>query len=420
MTAIQLCGQIIAKDIDEASLQEKLRDHYLNFKGRVPQCLCTPIPARLYIAKLGVRFLLKRWPGSGHEHAIDCDRYEAPPEASGLGKLMGSAIREDTLTGDIELKLGFPLKKQPRTAISAELVEAQGQESDLNESAAGSTSKVSLRAVLHYLWDQAELTHWKPGMKGKRNWWVVQSRLLDAAARMTTKGLRLEKRLYIPEPFKPETKEQIRLRRRGFFQSVASQKAARELLMFLFEVKEISPSPYGYKLIAKNVPDDNFFLTADLYKLLRKRFATELEMFERADGQCHLMALGTISVKPSGIVNIEEMTLMATTGDWIPVTDQQEAVVVDYSVTTGRQFIKPLKYNMGAGRALAAMLFTDTPVQPMALYIVKPDDSDALIEARRELQAAGRSLSVEWHVADDPIPTTVIDQVPTLRMAKIV
>lgn len=295
MTAIQLCGQIIAKDIDEASLQEKLRDHYLNFKGRVPQCLCTPIHARLYIAKLGVRFLLKRWPGSGHEHAIDCDRYEAPPEASGLGKLMGSAIREDTLTGDIELKLGFPLKKQPRTAISAELVEAQGQESDLNESAAGSTSKVSLRAVLHYLWDQAELTHWKPGMKGKRNWWVVQSRLLDAAARMTTKGLRLEKRLYIPEPFKPETKEQIRLRRRGFFQSVASQKAARELLMFLFEVKEISPSPYGYKLVAKNVPDDNFFLTADLYKLLRKRFATELEMFERADGQCHLMALGTIS-----------------------------------------------------------------------------------------------------------------------------
>jgi hypothetical protein len=36
------------------------------------------------------------------------------------------------------------------------------------------------------------------------------------------------------------------------------------------------------------------------------------------------------------------------------------------------------------------------------------------------LQAAGRSLSVEWHVADDPIPTTAIDQVPTLRMAKIV
>ncbi|ESQ75650.1 hypothetical protein ABAC402_08985 [Asticcacaulis sp. AC402] len=42
----------------------------------------------------------------------------------------------------------------------------------------------------------------------------------------------------------------------------------RELLMFLFEVKEISPSPYGYKLVAKNVPDDNFYVTADFYKLL--------------------------------------------------------------------------------------------------------------------------------------------------------
>jgi hypothetical protein len=93
-------------------------------------------------------------------------------------------------------------------------------------------------------------------------------------------------------------------------------------------------------------------------------------------------------------------------------------VVVDYSVTTGRQFIKPLKYNMGAGRALAAMLYTDTPGQPTALYIVKLDDSDALIEARRELQGAGRSLSVEWHVADDPIPTSVIDAIPSARFER--
>lgn len=418
MRGIMLCDGRLAENVDDVTLQAQLGQHYAGFKGKPPLCLCTDIHVRMYIAKFGERYLLKRWPGSGHEHAVDCDRYEAPPEASGLGKLMGSAIREDMVTGDIELKLGFPLKKQPRTAVTADSVEAQGQESDLNESAASSTSKVSLRAVLHYLWDQAELTHWKPGMKNKRNWWVVQSRLLDAAARMTTKGLRLQKRLYIPEPFKPDAKEQIRLRRRGFFQSVASQKAARELLMFLFEVKEISPSPYGYKLVAKNVPDDNFYLTADLNKLLRKRFSTELEMFERADGQCHLMALGTLSVKPSGIVNIEEMTLMATTGDWIPVADQQEAVVVDYSVTTGRQFIKPLKYNMGAGRALAAMLYTDTPGQPTALYIVKPDDSDALIEARREMQGAGRSLSVEWHVADDPIPTSVIDAIPSARFER--
>jgi len=411
MPGYTICGERQPSDLNDADLQDLLRRHYADFKGQPALCLCTDLRPRMYIARLADQFVLKRWPGSGHEHAVDCDRYEPPLEASGLGRLMGSAIREDTLTGDIELRLGFPLKKQPRNSAAP----AEAHPEDATEEAQdgkSSSSRAGFRAILHYLWDQAELTHWKPGMKGKRNWWVVRNRLLGAAARMTAKGTRLNRRLFIPEPFKVEAKDEIRLRRRALLQTVASHKAARELMMFLVEVKEIAPSTYGYKLVAKNVPDDPLYMSEELYGTIRRRFETELEMFSRAEARGHLMAFGTVSVKPSGIATIEDLTLMATTAEWIPVCDETEAVIVDYSVATSRAFVKPLKYNMGSGRALAAVLFTDTPEKPTAFYVVRPDETDILVKAREDLLQSTATRPVLWRLADDPIPTAAIDGIP--------
>lgn len=411
MPGYVICGERQPPNLDEGAIQDLLRRHYADYKGQPALCLCNALRPRMYIARLGDQFVLKRWPGSGHEHAVDCDRYEPPLEASGLGRLLGSAIREDTLTGDVELRLGFPLKKQPRSAAAP--AEPRPEDATDDDGTGSSTSRAGLRAILHYLWDQAELTHWKPGMKGKRNWWVVRNRLLAAAARMSAKGKRLHRRLFIPEPFRVEAKDEIRLRRRALLQTVASHKAARELMMFLIEVKEIAPSTYGYKLVARNVPEDPLYMSEELYGLLRRRFETELEMFARADGQGHLVAFGTLSVKPSGISTIEDLTLMATTAEWLPVCDETEAIIVDYAVATGRAFVKPLKYNMAQGRALAAVLFTDGPDKPTAFYVVRPDETDVMVKAREELFQSTATHPVLWRIADTPIPTDLIDAIPS-------
>ena len=414
MPGYMICGERQPTNLDDGAMQDVLRRHYADYKGQPALCLCTDLRPRLYIARLADQFVLKRWPGSGHEHAADCDRYEPPLEASGLGRLLGSAIREDTLTGDVELRLGFPLKKQPRNSAAPAEAHPEDATED-GQDGKSSTSRAGFRALLHYLWDQAELTHWKPGMKGKRNWWVVRNRLLGAAARMTAKGTRLSRRLFIPEPFRVETKDEIRLRRRALLQTVASHKAARELMMFLVEVKEIAPSTYGYKLIARNVPDDPIYMSEELYGTIGRRFETELEMFSRPEGQGHLIAFGTLSVKPSGIATIEDLTLMAMTAEWIPVCDETEAVIVDYSVVTGRAFVKPLKYNMGQGRALAAVLYTDSPEKPTAFYVVRSDETEVLVKAREELLASTTTCSVLWHLADQPNPYLLIDSIASVR-----
>ena len=48
---------------------------------------------------------------------------------------------------------------------------AAGADSD---SVASSGTKLSLRGLLHYLWDQGELTRWQPGFAGKRTWSTVR------------------------------------------------------------------------------------------------------------------------------------------------------------------------------------------------------------------------------------------------------
>ena len=63
----------------------------------------------MYIAQLGEHLVLKRMPNSGKAHAPDCDSFEPPPELSGLGQVMGSAIREDPDAGLTTLKLDLNL-----------------------------------------------------------------------------------------------------------------------------------------------------------------------------------------------------------------------------------------------------------------------------------------------------------------------
>jgi hypothetical protein len=74
-------------------------------------------------------------------------------------------------------------------------------------------TRLSLRGLLHYLWDQAELTRWHPGFAGKRTWGTVRKHLLLAAEDKTARGGSLQSRLYIPELFSVDQRDAINARR---------------------------------------------------------------------------------------------------------------------------------------------------------------------------------------------------------------
>ncbi|NKR30190.1 DUF1173 family protein [Rhodococcus hoagii] len=365
--------------------------------GHRPLCACTPQGVEMYTAKVGGTYIIKRMPGSGAEHALSCESYEPPPELSGLGQVQGSAITEDTDSGVTTLRLGFSLSK----AGGKTAPEASGAPSD---SVATDGTKLTLRGMLHYLWEEAGFNRWTPAMAGRRNWSVVRKYLLEAAAGKNAKGKGIVESLYVPERFSVEQKEAIAARRMQQMMAVASSGTGRrKLLLAIGEVKEIAQSRFGHKIILKHAADCPFMMNEDLYKRMTKRFESELALWDAVES-AHLMVVGTFAVGTTGVASFEELSLMVVTENWIPFENTFDKLVIDAMTDAGRPFMKGLRYNLADSVPLASVVATDTEPTPTALYIIGPEADDDDVSRVNELAAYSALASWIWNSGSDPMP----------------
>ena len=106
--------------------------------------------------------------------------------------------------------------------------------------------------LLHYLWDQAELTRWHSGFAGKRNWATVRLHLFQAAESKIARGCALDAKLYIPEVFSVEHRDAINARRIAqCAHSIDTPGKPQHLMLLTAEVKEFVPAQYGFKAVIK-------------------------------------------------------------------------------------------------------------------------------------------------------------------------
>lgn len=321
-------------------------------RRRRPLCLCRPDGVEMYIARLAGSYIVKRMPGTGSRHAPGCPSFEPREDLSGIGPLLGTAITEDPDTGLSTLKLGFSLSRRPgrtpptRTPLGA------------NRSAT-SMARLSLLALLHFLWDQAELTRWHPGFAQRRTWGAVRRQLQQAAAQMLTCGESLAARLYIPEPFYVDQQDAILARRHTRWTDTGcTGSLTARLLLMIAEVKEIMPSRHGYKAIIKHVPDLAFAVDAALYSRLERRFAQELALWSSAD-DIHMIIMATLSFSHGGLPQIAQLTLMTVTEQWLPVETMTERQLVCKLVRNRRRFTKMLRYDLSPDTRIPSLTLTD-------------------------------------------------------------
>jgi hypothetical protein len=363
-----------------------------------PKCQCLVEGIEMYVARLGEGFIVKRMPNTGSRHAPDCPSYEPPPEASGLGQVLGTAIKEDPATGETTLKLGFSMSKLGgRTTMPA-----PGSPAD---SVASDGSRLSLRGLLHYLWDQADLTRWQPGFAGRRNWGTVRRHLLLAAEGKVARGEALQSRLYIPEVFSVEQRDALNTRRTAQWQyAVAAPGRPQHLMLLIAEVKEIVPARYGYKTVVKHVPDQAFALDEQLYRRLGRRFDAELALWGSTDN-VRMVTIATFAVSDAGIPTIAEMSLMPVTMQWIPVEDSFERQLVEHLVAEARSFIKGLRYNLRRDQCLASATLTDVENAGAMLFIAPAGvDETLLFDTVRGAGANGASTTWVWRTASEAMP----------------
>ena len=270
-----------------------------------------------------------------------------------------------------------------------------------SDSVASSGTKLSLRGLLHYLWDQAELTRWQPGFAGRRTWSTVRKHLLQAAENKIARGDSLRTRLYIPEAFSVDQRDAINARRVAqWSQAIAAPGKPQHLMLLIAEVKEIVPARYGFKAVVKHVPDQAFALDEQLYRRLGRRFESALALWGAAD-DIHMVMIATFSVAAAGIPTIVELSLMPVTRHWLPVEDGFEKQLIERLVADGRSFVKGLRYNLGAESALASATLTDCEGSAPLLFVVHAGIEDN----GRYLQVCDPSVPVwQWSPSREAMP----------------
>jgi len=361
-----------------------------------PLCLCTDSGEEMYIARFGDAFILKRMPFTGSLHAPDCPSYEPPPEISGRGELLGSAIREDPASGITVLKLGFAISREPTRSIAP----VPGADSD---SVLADGTRLSLRGLLHYLWDEAELTRWQPAFAGRRSWATVRKHLLEAAAGKVVRGRSLTDRLYIPEVFGADRRNEIAARRlRQWTGTGLAFREPRDLLIAIAEVKEISAARFGFKAVLKHVPDQAFPIDDKLYRRMEHRFERELSLWGASDAM-HMLMIATFAVREGGAPRIHELSLMPVTAEWLPVEDAFEIQLVEMLLREGRRFHKVLRYNVRGKLHVPTAILLDT-VPPCALSIVGGSSDERQMRHEHSDPSCAKVTHWSWEIGRSPPP----------------
>ncbi|NEI74695.1 DUF1173 family protein [Rhizobium lusitanum] len=362
-----------------------------------PMCMCKEPPAPMYIARVEDQYLIKRMPLSGRDHDPSCPSYEPPYELSGLGPLIGNAIQIDA-SGKADLKLDFSLTKRgPRAAPSAL---AQPSEHGIRSE----PRKLSLRAMLHYLWEAGELTEWRSTWTGRRGWGRVRASLLNAAAQMTARGTILGEMLFVPEVFHPEDKDGIAARRAVALKGVqATDAGPRKLMMIVAEVKEFSAAREGQRIVVRHMPFP-LMIEESAWRRLVARYELELELW-RSNETFHLIVIATFGVSAAGIAAAEEVALMVVNENWLPFEDIHELRLLEKLGHLKRKSVKGLRFNLSRDAPIVSVTLPEQKPAPVAMFIVPASAGAEYEQALADMIEARPEITPwVWRVAEGEIP----------------
>ncbi|CAN7624658.1 DUF1173 domain-containing protein [Brucella pseudogrignonensis] len=362
-----------------------------------PMCMCKASPIPMYIARVDDQYLIKRMPLTGREHDPACPSHQPPYELSGLGALIGNAIQLDA-SGKTNLKLDFSLTKRgPRTAP---VVPTEPAETGIRSK----PDKLTLRAMLHYLWEAGELTEWRSTWTGRRGWGRVRSSLINAASQMTTRSGPLGDMLYVPEVFQAQDKDGITARRTESLKNAqATGSGPRKLMMIVAEVKEFTPAREGQKIAIRHLPFP-LMIDESSWRRLTTRYETELDLW-RLNDAFHLIVIATFGISSAGIAAIEEIALMVVNEHWLPFEDMNELQLLEKLARLKRKSVKGLRFNLPRNAPIVSVTLPEQKPAPVAMFIVRASAGDEYEEALDDMIKARPEITPwVWYVGKGDTP----------------
>ena len=375
-----------------------------------PRCMCVQGGVEMYVAKHR-EFVLKRMPGTGGRHHPTCQSFEPEAGTSGLGELIGEAIVEHEL-GKVEIRTDFPLarfggKAPPRGGPG---------DGGLEPTAVSAPRKrMSLRAVLHFLYERAGFNRWYPGMEGKRTQNVIRNFLMEAARGVTLKGDMLDQRLYVPETFRVEKQEEIGARRREKLAMLMSPGADVQfkLGIVIGQFVDVEPTAYGRRITVKHMPDVPLYIENKAWEKAERAYGSILQARDAdVERKPKVVMAALIYAKREHLYQVDTLTFMLVSEQWVPLNGLYELDLVERLQAERRVFWKPLKYDAKSAAGYPSVLLLDSEGGPKALHVVSPF-MDPKEQAATRKSAEGEG-NVVWLWETDKVmpllPPPVADQ----------
>ena len=384
-------GRVIAAD--DPQLQDALA-HVYDTPER-PRCLCVPGGVEMYVA-LHRQFLVKRMPDSGSTHHPGCPSFEPEAQQSGLGELVGEAVLESE-PGRVELRVDFPWTRVIGRAVP------RGEAPDVSEVGVPGR-RMTLRALMHFLFERAGFNRWSPAMAGKRNQGVLCKYLLEAAEEITIKGVPLAERLYVPEPFSEGAKIEAAQRRREKLAVLRPKDGQTPMAIVIGEFKASEATSQGRRIWIRHMPDAPLLIARKGWERIERAFAPLFEARDADTGHpVRLILAALIRARREYTYEIDAASLMLTSEHWIPIEGVHELPLIDALVAQHRRFVKPLRYDAQSAAAFPNALLLDVGRLPVPLHVLSAF-MDPKERAAKEKAIAGTGGTAWVWATDQPMP----------------
>lgn len=384
-------GRVIAAD--DPQLQVALAQVYDTPER--PRCLCVPGGVEMYVA-LHRLFVVKRMPESGSTHHPECPSYEPELQQSGLGELVGEAVLESE-PGRVELRVDFPWTRVTGRGVP------RGDPQDVSEVAVPGR-RMTLRALMHFLFERAGFNRWSPAMAGKRNQGVVRKYLLEAAEEIMVKGVPLAERLYVPESFNESAKAEAAQRRREKLAVLRPKDGQTPLAIVIGEFKASEATNQGRRVWIRHMPDAPLLIAGKSWERIERVFAPLFEARDADTGRpVRLMLAALIRARREYTYEIDAASLMLASEHWIPIEGVHELPLIDALVAQHRRFVKPLRYDARSGAAFPNALLLDAGPAPIPLHVVSAFMDPKERAAKEKAITSGKPEAWIWWT-DQPMP----------------
>ncbi|WP_078884958.1 DUF1173 family protein [Streptomyces sp. NRRL S-146] len=356
------------------------------------ECLCRTPALRLVIrcSRAG-RYHLAGWPGDGERHEAACPFHKLAPGLSGREAYSAEAIREGDSGVSIRLDavLARSLTEPPAAKTSGEQQEGRARRT------------VGLLGLLHWLWEESQLTAWHPRWR-RRSWWVCHARLSEQIEGCSINQDPANTALYIVPPFHPDSAERTTAAFEGFKARLGRHGLKEHRGLVLGEIKTVTPTQYGVRVALAHQRTPLYASNALHQRVVRSYRSAFAEAASEQDAR--RVGVFLVELSPKGHLNIVDMAAMLVNRLYIPADSSHEVAMGNALAAVGRAFVKPVRYD-GTDAVFPDFVLTDVaPHAYVEVYGIRGRES---YEQRKSVKQAyyqrrGDHL-IEWDVAE-PMP----------------